>query len=105
MGRVVIFIYGIACYVLFFLTFLYLIAFVGNLGTLPFVTKTIDSGTPGPLGQALLVNLSLIALFAVTHTVMARPWFKEKWTKIVPPAAERSTYVLVSSLALILLYR
>jgi protein-S-isoprenylcysteine O-methyltransferase Ste14 len=105
MGRALIFAYGIVCYVLFFLTFLYLIAFVGNFGTLPFVTKTIDSGTPGPLGQALLVNISLIALFALTHTVMARPWFKEKWTKIVPPAAERSTYVLVSSLILILLYR
>jgi protein-S-isoprenylcysteine O-methyltransferase Ste14 len=90
--------------VLFFLTFLYLIAFIGNFGTLPYVTKTIDTGTPGPLGQALLVNISLIALFALTHTVMARPWFKEKWTKIVPPAAERSTYVLVSSLVLILLY-
>jgi protein-S-isoprenylcysteine O-methyltransferase Ste14 len=98
-------VYGIVCYVLFFLTFLYLIAFVGNFDTLPFVTKTIDSGTPGPLGQALPVNLFLIVLFALTHTVMARPWFKEKWTKIVPPAAERSTYVLVSSLILILLYR
>ena len=105
MGRVLIFVYGVASYLLFFLTFLYLIAFVGNFGTLPYVTKTIDSGTPGPMGQALLINLSLIALFALTHTVMARPWFKEKWTKIVPPAAERSTYVLVSSLILILLYR
>ena len=105
MGRVLIFLYGIICYVLFFLTFLYLIAFVGNFGILPYIPKTIDSGTPGPIGQALLVNLSLIVLFALTHTVMARPWFKEKWTKIVPAAAERSTYVLVSSLVLILLFR
>ena len=105
MGKVLIFVYGIASYLLFFLTFLYLIAFVGNFGDLPFVTKTIDSGTPGPIGQALLVNLSLMLLFALTHTVMARPWFKAKWTKIVPKAAERSTYVLVSSLILILLYR
>ncbi len=105
MGRVLIFAYGIVCYVLFFLTFLYLIAFIGNFDTLPYVTKTIDSGTPGPLGKALLANISLIVLFALTHTVMARPWFKEKWTKIVPLAAERSTYVLVSSLVLILLYR
>ncbi len=105
MGGVLIFVYGIICYVLFFLTFLYLIAFLGNFGTLPYVTKTIDSGTPGSTGQALLLNLSLIVLFALTHTVMARPWFKAKWTKIVPPAAERSTYVLVSSLVLILLYR
>lgn len=104
MGRIVIFVYGIACYLLFFLTFLYLIAFVGNFGDLPLVAKTIDTGTPAPIGQALLINLLLIVLFAATHTVMARPWFKERWTKIVPEAAERSTYVLVSSLALIMLY-
>ena len=94
-----------ASYVIFFLTFLYLIAFIGNFGDLPFVSVTIDSGEPGSLGHALLVNSALIALFASTHTIMARPWFKKRWARIVPKAAERSTYVLVSSLILILLFR
>lgn len=105
MGRILIFLYGVVSYVIFFLTFLYLIAFVGNFGGLPFVTKTIDSGVPGPVGEAVLINVAILALFGVTHTVMARPWFKEKWTRIVPKAAERSTYVLVASLILILLFR
>jgi protein-S-isoprenylcysteine O-methyltransferase Ste14 len=97
--------YGVVSYIIFLLTFLYLIAFLGNFGDLPFVSVTIDSGEPGPLGHALLVNIALIVLFASTHTVMARPWFKERWNRIVPKAAERSTFVLVSSLCLILLFR
>lgn len=105
MSRLIILLYGVASYLVFFLTFLYLIAFLGNFGDLPYVSNTIDSGAPGPLGQALLVNTALIALFASTHTIMARPWFKRRWAKIIPKAAERSTYVLVSSLILILLYR
>lgn len=105
MGRFLIFLYGVASYVVFFLAFLYLIAFVGNFGGLPLVAKTIDSGVPGPMGEAVLINVAILALFGATHTVMARPWFKAKWTRIVPKAAERSTYVLVSSLILILLFR
>lgn len=104
MGKTLILLYGVACYFIFFLTFLYLIAFVGNFDMLPFVTKTIDSGVTGPIGQALLINIGLVSLFTLTHGVMARPWFKQAWTKIVPPAAERSTYVLVSSLCLIALF-
>ncbi len=104
MGKLLILIYGVASYVLFFVTFLYLIAFVGNFDMVPYVTKTIDSGEAGSMGSALLTNIALISLFTVTHGVMARPWFKAKWTKIIPQAAERSTYVLVSSLCLIALY-
>ena len=104
MSKILILLYGVASYLIFFVTFLYLIAFVGNLDGLPYVTKTIDSGMAGPTGQALLVTTALLLLFGATHTVMARPWFKRKWTKIIPRAMERSTYVLVSSLTLILLF-
>ena len=109
MGKILIALYGVASYGIFFVTFLYLIAFLGNFTDLPvvgaYITKTIDSGTPGPVGYAMLVNAGLIAIFGFSHTIMARPWFKRRWTRIVPAAAERSTYVLVASLALILLYR
>jgi protein-S-isoprenylcysteine O-methyltransferase Ste14 len=104
MGKILIFLYGIASYVIFFVTFLYLIAFVGNFDMLPYVTKTIDSGQPGPLGTSIMISVGLVSLFALTHSVMARQCFKRQWTKIVPPASERSTYVLVSSLCLIVLY-
>ena len=93
--------YGILCYAIFFATFLYAIGFIGGFA----VPTTLDGERTVPLAQALLIDVGLLALFAVQHSVMARKWFKERWTRVVPPALERSTYVAFSSIALIVMFR
>jgi methanethiol S-methyltransferase len=100
MGAPISVLYGVLAYLLFLGAFLYAIAFVGNLHSL----KTIDSGEAGPLIPALMIDTLLLGLFAIQHSVMARPAFKRWWTKFVPQSVERTTYVLLASLALLLLY-
>ena len=100
MGKFIALLYGLAAYLIFFVTFLYAIGFVEGL----VVPKTIDSGPAVSFAEALIVNLLLLSVFAIQHSVMARKQFKAWWTQFVPASVERSTYVLFSSLALILLF-
>lgn len=100
MKRWLIFCYGLACYAIAFTTLLYAIGFVGNL----WVPKSIDAAPTRPLGLALLIDAVVLALFAIQHSVMARPAFKRWWTRIVPQEAERSTYLLFTSIALVVMF-
>ena len=94
------FLFGAVAYVTFLLTILYAIGFVAGL----VVPKAIDTGAETPIFEALVVNLALMSLFAIQHSVMARRSFKQWWTRFIPKPVERSTYVLFSSLAMILLF-
>ena len=94
-------VFAIVCYAIFFATFLYLIVFVGDF---LFATVTVDTGPQAPAAVAAIIDVALIALFGLQHSVMARPRFKAWWTKIVPPPIERSVFVLAASLALIILF-
>lgn len=98
--RIAFFSYGTFCYLVFLGVFLYAIGFIGNFG----VPTTLDGAARGPLGISFAIDAGLLTLFALQHSVMARKWFKERWTRIVPKPIERSTYVLFSSVALILLF-
>src|SRR5215510_13078060 len=98
--RILFFAYGSLSYLIFLGTFLYAVCFIGAFG----VPRTLDGAASGSLGVSFAIDAGLLALFAVQHSVMARKWFKDWWTRIVPKPIERSTYVLCSSLALILLF-
>ena len=101
MSRTLCLLFAGIAYAIFFATFLYLICFVGNL---PFAMTTIDRGPDAPLVTALIVDLALVAIFGVQHSVMARQGFKRAWTRIVPEQLERSVYVLAASAALIVMF-
>src|SRR5207245_3067967 len=98
--RIGFFAYGVICYAIFFGTFLYAIGFIGGI----LVPTTLDGPASGPLAKGIAIDAGVLALFAVQHSVMARRWFKERWTRMVPPVLECSTYVSISSLALIVLF-
>ena len=100
MGAFIAFLYGITSYLVFFVTFLYAIGFVTGVA----VPKNIDTGTVVPASEALVINLLLMSIFAIQHSVMARRQFKQWWTQYVPKSVERSIYVLLASLALLLLF-
>ncbi|MEP7154381.1 MAG: methanethiol S-methyltransferase [Betaproteobacteria bacterium] len=98
--RMTVFLYGVFCYVFFFATFLYAIGFIGNL----WVPRSMDSPSGGDVATNLVIDVLLLLIFSLQHSVMARPAFKRWWTRFIPEPAERSTYVLLSSLALVLLF-
>ncbi len=100
MGRTFSFLYGVIAYIIFLISFLYAIPFVGDF----LVAKTINTGLETPFGQALLINLFVLTIFALQHSIMARHGFKSWWTSIIPKPIERSTYVLLASLALLLIF-
>ncbi len=98
--RLLFALYGVASYAIFLGTFLYAIGFIGNLGT----PTALDAAPRDPIATALVIDTGLLLLFAAQHSIMARPWFKRRWTCVIPKPIERSTYVLFSSVALILLF-
>jgi len=100
LGRITVFVYGVGCYVVCLISLVYGVGFLGNFG----VPKSIDSGRLLPFHLALAIDCALLGLFAVQHSVMARQWFKAAWTRLIPGPVERSTYVLLSSCALLLLF-
>ena len=95
-ARITVLVYGVFCYLLFLGVFLYLAGFLANF----LVPKGIDTGSAGPFGSALAINVALLVLFGIQHTVMARPGFKKWWTSFVPEPIERSTYLLVTFLVM-----
>jgi protein-S-isoprenylcysteine O-methyltransferase Ste14 len=101
MSRALNLLFSIVCYAIFFATFLYLIVFVGDFS---FSSRTVDVGPGAPAAIAAVVDVILVALFGLQHSVMARPGFKAKWTRTVPPQAERSVYVLAASVVLMILF-
>src|SRR5262245_18324868 len=100
MKRILVFAYGLSSYLIFFVVFLYLLAFVGNF----VAPKTIDAGADGAFWPALLINVGLVLLFGLQRSVMARPTFKKWGTKFVPMSIERSTYVMATYVVLILMF-
>ena len=100
MSRSLTMLFAVIAYAIFFATFLYLIAFVGNIAVVP---RTVDIGPAAPVGSAVAINVALIALFGLQHSVMARQGFKAWWTRVIPVPAERSVYVLMASAVLIIL--